>query len=134
MRVQDAAGNTLLDKSYVRGTASCTLEEKLTWKMSPPDTRGPPPFKKPLQETIEARLSKAAEALGLDVTMDLAAVEAKRKAELELLDGEGKYEQFIEETTAALTDAGKAAQHSAQEEDRNAVAEMEGTIKQALGL
>ena len=47
VRVIGSTGEQLLDSSYPAGTAACSLLEKMKWKLGDPDTRGPPPFKKP---------------------------------------------------------------------------------------
>ena len=48
VHVTPQSSAVLLDKSYTGGTGPCSLQRKFEWKLSPKDTRGPPPFKGPL--------------------------------------------------------------------------------------
>lgn len=77
MRVMWPDGQVLLDTSYTNGTAACTLNEKMLWKLSPKDERGPPPFKgkEPLDMTWADKLSKMDKALNEHVGSPLPRLE-----------------------------------------------------------
>lgn len=133
--VDGSTGETLLDKSYVRGTAACSLEEKLRWKLSPAETRGPPPFKgKPLPVPMENKLKELASSL--DIDSDLSIVEAEKKRELQIkqLKDKGQFEDFLECEDASLPEKSRGIQTAALLEDRTAVAEVEMAVKESLNL
>jgi len=61
----DATTKTLLDDSYTHGTAPCTLEAKMRWKLGDVETRGPPPFKVARPEGLwDERVNKLLTSVG----------------------------------------------------------------------
>jgi len=62
----DGSTTTLLDDSYTNGTAPCTLETKMRWKLGDKETRGPPPFKAPRPEGLwDGRINELLKSVGV---------------------------------------------------------------------
>lgn len=61
----DGSTTTFLDDSYTEGTAPCTLETKMRWKLGDKETRGPPPFKVPRPEGLwDGRINELLKSVG----------------------------------------------------------------------
>ena len=147
----DGTNACLLDNSYPRGTAACTLETKLRWKLAPTESRGPPPFKgvepsPPWSDKLAglvaalrgAAYALAADGAGAGLATDpvaaLAAAKATRDADLnrrkQLPDGDAEgFEGFMAQLGQALPAAARRLRDAVVAEDEQAVASTTAAIK-----
>ena len=142
VRVIGSTGEQLLDSSYPAGTAACSLLEKMKWKLGDPDTRGPPPFKKPPAVAWPEKLAAVLTSLeaegfsppGEGVPSFEEAV-AVREAELAALEKtSGAKQEMMDALVAALAPVHKQLREELTEADAQAVEVATGQAKEALGL
>ena len=131
VRVQRGNDEVLLDKSYTRGTASCTLEEKFRWAAMDLATRGPPPFSTPLKVPMEKLVETLGNALGVTISSEtFAARERAKKKELQnIKKNGGSLKQFADALRKELPEEAIALAQLVIKEDRAAVAEAKAACK-----
>ena len=141
VRVIGTTGEQLLDSSYPAGTAACSLLEKMKWKLGDPDTRGPPPFKKPPAVPWPDKLAAvflSLEAEGFSPPEGIPSFEeavAVREAELAALEKtSGAKQEMMDSLVAALAPAHKQLRDALTEADALAVEAATVQAKEALGL
>ena len=147
----DGTNTCLLDNSYPRGTAACTLETKLRWKLAPKDSRGPPPFKgveptPPWSDKLSGLVTALRDAayvlapdgagagLATDPVATFAAAKAARDAELkrrkQLPDGDAEgITALMAQFGQALPAAARHLRDAVVAEDAQAVASTTAAIK-----
>ena len=129
VRVQDLAGTTYFDSSYTRGTAACSLEAKLRWKIT---KDGPPPFKTgtppvAFPEMLSTMCSSLTE-VGVSVAIDAAAVQAA----IEAGPKDAAKAAAMEKATAALTEEAELIKESTEAEDKKIVEETQSAITASM--
>jgi len=138
VRVQ-SADTVFFDKAYPSGTAACTMLEKMVWKLSPKETRGPPPFKnKPLPTPFAAMVGSMCDGMaaagfgrlsGSEIAAAVQGAEPARKDAF-VAAGEG----YVPSLTAGLTAAAREIRDAAVAYDTAAVEEATAAAKAQLGL
>lgn len=129
VRVQDMAGTTFFDSSYTRGTAACSLETKLRWKVT---KEGPPPFKTgtppvAFPEMLAGMCSGLA-AVGVSVSIDEAAVAAAMEAGPK----DAAKATAMEKAVSALSEEAELIKESTEAEDTKMVEEVQAQVTASL--